>query len=162
MSDSSAPLGSVKISVVRSLEGQRIMERFRAQKRMGNVDTRLSQKVKGTLLGNLAPFIDGSEGDSVASSKVLKINLDLVSYAARRALQVAASVSPPPLAFYLLLSPSASSFRLRASSSCLHLRPPRFFFKLQSIPPPPHVVVTALTMFDFPASLVLLLCKLHL
>jgi len=87
MSDSSAPLGSVKISVVRSQEGQKIMEKFRAQKRIGNVDTRLSEKVKGTLLDSLAPFIDGSERDSVAPSKVLKINLDLMSYAARRALQ---------------------------------------------------------------------------
>jgi len=98
ISEVKAPGGGLDIGLERSREGQTMMEQFVARERLGGVDVGLSAKVKRVVL---APFMAQEEGqdpmrgvesaasgdEMVSAGRVLSINLDLLSYSARRAMQ---------------------------------------------------------------------------
>jgi hypothetical protein len=84
--------------VQRTREGQKIMEQYVARQRLGGVDEDLSAKVKRMVL---KPFM-GQEGDEgqvgggaepvggeeyLTAGRPLRVNLDLLSYSARVAMQ---------------------------------------------------------------------------
>ena len=84
------------MGLVRTVEGQRLMEQFVARERLGGVDEKLSAKVKRAVLG---PYMaQEEEGDALvgaaeavggeqmmAVGRPLRVNLDLLSYSARTA-----------------------------------------------------------------------------
>jgi len=100
LSEVKAPGGALEIGLERSREGQMMMEQFVARERLGGVDEGLSAKVKRMVL---KPFIYGGEDvdagyvgggsefvggeEMLAAGRPLRINLDLLSYSARVAIQ---------------------------------------------------------------------------